>query len=128
MSLYNFRVGTGPDLVLVHGWGMNAAVWEPLLPAMSAHFRVTVLELPGHGGSTAAAVADLVQAEEAGAYDRVFPLFAGLGPAIDAFFDSVRVNAEDPELRALRRRLQEGERRARGAVLLPHVGRALRGE
>ena len=59
MSLFNYRVGSGPDLVLVHGWGMNAAVWEPLLPAMSRHFRVTVLELPGHGGSTAAAVADL---------------------------------------------------------------------
>ena len=61
MSLYNYRVGTGPDVVLVHGWGMNAAVWEPLLPAMSAHFRLTVLELPGHGGSTAAAVADLAE-------------------------------------------------------------------
>ena len=61
MSLFNYRVGNGPDLVLVHGWGMNAAVWEPLLPAMSGHFRVTVLELPGHGGSTAAAVADLAE-------------------------------------------------------------------
>ncbi len=61
MSLFNYRVGTGPDLVLVHGWGMNAAVWEPLLPVMSGHFRVTVLELPGHGGSTAAAVADLAE-------------------------------------------------------------------
>lgn len=59
MSLYQFRIGRGPDLVLVHGWGMNAAVWEPLLPTLSEHYRLTVVELPGHGGSHAASVADL---------------------------------------------------------------------
>ncbi|MDJ0739386.1 MAG: pimeloyl-ACP methyl ester esterase BioH [Gammaproteobacteria bacterium] len=61
MSLYNYRIGSGPDLVLLHGWGMNAAVWEPLLPALAGHFRVTVIELPGHGGSTPAAVADIAE-------------------------------------------------------------------
>ena len=59
MSLYRYQIGRGPDLQLVHGWGMNAAVWEPLLPTLSEHFRVSVIELPGHGGSTAATAADL---------------------------------------------------------------------
>jgi pimeloyl-[acyl-carrier protein] methyl ester esterase len=59
MSLYHHRVGEGPDLVLLHGWGMNAAVWEPLQPRLARHFRVTVLELPGHGASAPAMAADL---------------------------------------------------------------------
>lgn len=59
MSLYRQQLGCGPDLVLLHGWGMNAAVWEPLLPGLSERFRLTVIELPGHGGSAPAGVADL---------------------------------------------------------------------
>ncbi len=59
MSLYHDRKGSGPELVLLHGWGMNAAVWEPLLPALSAEFAVTVIELPGHGESPKAIAADL---------------------------------------------------------------------
>lgn len=51
MSVWQATGGVGPDLVLVHGWGMNAAVWEPLLPALEARWRVTRIELPGHGES-----------------------------------------------------------------------------
>ncbi|HSQ08844.1 MAG TPA: pimeloyl-ACP methyl ester esterase BioH [Chromatiaceae bacterium] len=41
------RWGTGTGLVLLHGWGMNAAVWEGLPgPLMEA---ATLIELPGHG-------------------------------------------------------------------------------
>lgn len=36
------------ELVLVHGWGMNAAVWQPFLPYLE-EYRVTRVELPGHG-------------------------------------------------------------------------------
>ncbi|MFO7654101.1 MAG: glycine--tRNA ligase subunit beta [Candidatus Krumholzibacteriia bacterium] len=35
-------------------------------------------------------------------YEAVFRLLAGFGPAIDAFFDQVRVNVEEPRLRRLR--------------------------
>lgn len=59
MSLFSCQVGRGRDVMLVHGWGMNAAVWEPLLPTLSEHYRVTVVELPGHGGSDVADNADL---------------------------------------------------------------------
>lgn len=45
------------DLVLVHGWGMSGAVWKPLLPALAAHYRVQVVELPGHGHSPPASAA-----------------------------------------------------------------------
>ena len=43
--------GQGPDLVLIHGWGMHAGVWQPWLPLLEQQFRVTLLELPGHGAS-----------------------------------------------------------------------------
>jgi pimeloyl-[acyl-carrier protein] methyl ester esterase len=36
-------------LVLLHGWGMNAAVWAPLIPALRAFCQPILLELPGHG-------------------------------------------------------------------------------
>jgi pimeloyl-[acyl-carrier protein] methyl ester esterase len=41
----------GNDLVLLHGWGMNAAVWDAL-PADLGHGLVQHrIELPGHGAS-----------------------------------------------------------------------------
>lgn len=48
-----------PDLVLLHGWGMSAAVWTPWLPALGRHWRVHALDLPGHGVAAPAAAADL---------------------------------------------------------------------
>ena len=51
MSLYFEQAGAGPDLVLLHGWGMNAAVWEGLVEAVTNGRCVTRVELPGHGAS-----------------------------------------------------------------------------
>jgi pimeloyl-[acyl-carrier protein] methyl ester esterase len=49
--LHTEIMGRGPDLVLVHGWGMNSAVWHGLAEALAADYRVTLLDLPGHGDS-----------------------------------------------------------------------------
>jgi len=38
-------------LVLVHGWGMNAAVWDGLSASLTAGRRLWRIELPGHGAS-----------------------------------------------------------------------------
>jgi hypothetical protein len=38
-------------LVLVHGWGMNAGVWEGLPQALAAPEEVIAVDLPGHGGA-----------------------------------------------------------------------------
>jgi len=51
VRLHAQTAGTGPDLVLLHGWGMNAGVWQPVLDGLAARHRVTALELPGHGAS-----------------------------------------------------------------------------
>jgi pimeloyl-[acyl-carrier protein] methyl ester esterase len=39
------------DLVLVHGWAMNAGIWSPLIPLLKDRFRLTMVDLPGHGAS-----------------------------------------------------------------------------
>lgn len=40
-----------PDLVLLHGWGLHSIVWDDVMPALLANFRVTVIDLPGMGQS-----------------------------------------------------------------------------
>ena len=36
-------------LVMLHGWGMNAAVWGGFAERLAAHRQVIPLDLPGHG-------------------------------------------------------------------------------
>ncbi|NHZ69836.1 MAG: alpha/beta fold hydrolase, partial [Thermotogales bacterium] len=43
--------GAGPDLVLVHGWGMHGGIWSDWAGELSSCFRVWVVDLPGHGNS-----------------------------------------------------------------------------
>jgi len=49
--LYHETRGQGPDLVLLHGWGMNSAVWRGLPADLALGHRLIAIELPGHGGS-----------------------------------------------------------------------------
>lgn len=50
-GLFTQTLGQGPDVVLVHGWGMHSAVWEDFAGHLAKHFRVTLIDLPGHGRS-----------------------------------------------------------------------------
>lgn len=43
--------GAGRDLVLLHGWGMNAGAWHGVLAPLAQAFRVHTVDLPGFGGS-----------------------------------------------------------------------------
>lgn len=45
------RIGAGPDLFLVHGWGLNGAVWEETAADLSLQYRVQAFDLPGYGSS-----------------------------------------------------------------------------
>jgi pimeloyl-[acyl-carrier protein] methyl ester esterase len=49
--LFTQTTGKGPDVVLLHGWGMNGDVWEGILHTMNKQFRTTIVDLPGHGRS-----------------------------------------------------------------------------
>jgi pimeloyl-ACP methyl ester carboxylesterase len=42
------KAGDGPPLLLVHGSGMSASTWAPLLPYLAGH-RLIALDLPGFG-------------------------------------------------------------------------------
>jgi len=44
--------GSGEDIVFLHGWGMNGAVWEHVAKVLSCHYRVHLVDLPGYGLSS----------------------------------------------------------------------------
>lgn len=48
-NLHVETVGTGPNLVLLHGWGMHGAVWQPLVKKLSKAFTLHLVDLPGMG-------------------------------------------------------------------------------
>lgn len=52
LHLQHRCVGAGPDLVLLHGWGLHAGIWEPVVESLAARFRLHLYDLPGHGHST----------------------------------------------------------------------------
>ena len=43
--------GSGPAVVLIHGFGLNRAMWQWQLPALTPHFSVLNYDLLGHGES-----------------------------------------------------------------------------
>ena len=45
------RHGSGPPVVLIHGFGLNRAMWQWMLPALTPHFGVLTYDLLGHGES-----------------------------------------------------------------------------
>jgi pimeloyl-[acyl-carrier protein] methyl ester esterase len=51
MSLHVESAGSGPPLVLLHGWAMHSGLWMPTLPSLASRFRVHMVDLPGHGYS-----------------------------------------------------------------------------
>lgn len=50
-KLAHQQLGSGPDVVLVHGLAANRAFWYPLATALSSQYRVTLYDLRGHGYS-----------------------------------------------------------------------------
>lgn len=52
MSLYIETSGQGSDVVLIHGWGMHSGIWGTFAERLAQHYRVTLIDLPGHGRSS----------------------------------------------------------------------------
>lgn len=46
--------GSGPPLVLLHGWPQTWFAWRDVMPALADHFTVYALDLPGLGDSEGA--------------------------------------------------------------------------
>ncbi len=51
MSVFVTTQGHGPDLALLHGWGLNGAVWQNIRDELAEHFTLHLIDLPGHGQS-----------------------------------------------------------------------------
>jgi 2-succinyl-6-hydroxy-2,4-cyclohexadiene-1-carboxylate synthase len=49
VPLHSERDGSGPPVVLLHGFGQTARCWGPLAPALARHHTVARLDAPGHG-------------------------------------------------------------------------------
>ncbi len=42
-------IGSGPPLVLLHGWGMHGGVFAPLVERVRGQRTLHIVDLPGHG-------------------------------------------------------------------------------
>ena len=45
----HFAFGHGPDIVIVHGLGSTGQQWLPTARRLARNYRVTLVDLPGHG-------------------------------------------------------------------------------
>ncbi|MDE2139813.1 MAG: alpha/beta fold hydrolase, partial [Gammaproteobacteria bacterium] len=52
-KLHIETLGRGADVFLVHGWALHGGVWDSLVPELARSWRVTRVDLPGHGRSRA---------------------------------------------------------------------------
>ncbi|EGW21375.1 alpha/beta fold hydrolase [Methylobacter tundripaludum] len=43
--------GKGKPIVLVHGWAMHTGIWREFAKQLAQNYRVTCIDLPGHGRS-----------------------------------------------------------------------------
>jgi pimeloyl-ACP methyl ester carboxylesterase len=50
-NLAHHRTGAGEPLVLLHGVGESAVGWQPIHQALSDHYDVIAMDLPGFGHS-----------------------------------------------------------------------------
>ena len=53
IELHYRMIGNGPVLLLLHGFSMVGAWWDPLLSEFATDYTVIVPDLPAHGHSTA---------------------------------------------------------------------------
>lgn len=53
-GLYVERRGSGPALVLIHGWGLHGGIWQTTVDALAGDYEVYCVDLPGHGRSALA--------------------------------------------------------------------------
>jgi pimeloyl-[acyl-carrier protein] methyl ester esterase len=65
MDLHVERHGRGPDLLLLHGWGLHGGIWRALAAKLVDNFRVHLVDLPGHGHSRDIPFGDLDAAVDA---------------------------------------------------------------
>lgn len=56
MTVFVDVEGRGPNLTLLHGWGLNGAVWRGIRDQLAERYTLHIIDLPGHGRSHGASV------------------------------------------------------------------------
>lgn len=78
LQLHVSSQGAGPDMVLLHGWGMHSGIWQTVADRLQQHHRVHCVDLPGHGESARDTEQEFVLPELLGALvDAIRPRLAG---------------------------------------------------
>ena len=74
-SLHIESLGHGPDLLLLHGWGLHGGIWDGVREQLAQQYRLHIVDLPGYGASAhcepytlAALVSQVAQAMPAHAH------------------------------------------------------------
>ena len=99
-DLYIHTTGSGPDLVLLHGWAMHGGVFAPLVDALRADFTVHVVDLPGHGHSRGSTL-PLALEPVADALAARLPRAAWLGWSLGGLFALEAARRHPQQVRAL---------------------------
>lgn len=99
------RVGSGPDVLFVHGWPVSGATFRTLLPDLADHVTCHVIDLPGTGSSRFDERTTLTIDQHIESVRRVVDLL-GLGSYAAVGHDSGGLIARhalagDPNLRAM---------------------------
>ena len=68
MTVFVDVCGRGPNLTLLHGWGLNGAVWNGVRDALALRYTLHIIDLPGHGRSQGAPVTTLAALVDAVAH------------------------------------------------------------
>lgn len=61
MALNIESIGSGRDLVVLHGWALHSGVFDHIAEALAAHFRVHFIDLPGHGHNAGQPMPDTLE-------------------------------------------------------------------
>lgn len=98
------RIGSGPDVLFVHGWPVSGATFRTLLPHLADHVTCHVIDLPGAGSSRFTASTPITISQHIATIRRVVELL-GLDDVAVVGHDSGGLMARhalagDPRVRA----------------------------
>lgn len=99
------QIGSGPDVLFVHGWPVSGATWRKLLPHLVEHVTCHVIDLPSAGSSRFDSDTPMSIAQHIASVRRVVDLL-GLDSVAVVGHDSGGLIARhamvgDPRLRAM---------------------------